>query len=142
MTDVPERMNDLGFSTGFLATRRPRFLREADRGAVQSIACGVLFVMAFWSGPARLAFAALKDILVETDPQGRLELVAVDTDGCHELYHLPDFRGQLAGAGQTAWVIDGRVVSTVLRPTAEALKSNTLGLLSKCRAERMQKETS
>jgi hypothetical protein len=142
MMDVPDRMKGLGFSDEFLATRRARFLPEADRWAVQTIGCGVLFVMAFWSGPARLAFGALKKILAETDPHGRLELVVADTDGCPELYHLPEFRGQLAGAGETARVIDGRVVSTALRPTAEALKSNTLDLLSKCGAQRTQKETS
>jgi hypothetical protein len=111
---------------------RTRFYPEADRSVVGTINCGVLFVMAFWSGPCRLAFAALKKVLAETDPQSRLELVVVDTDGCPELYHLPEFRGGLAGAGETAWVKGGQIVSTALRPTAEALRANTAELLAQC----------
>jgi hypothetical protein len=111
---------------------RTRFYPEADRSIVGTISCGVLFVMAFWSGPSRLTFAALKKVLAEVDPEGRVELVVVDTDGCPELYDLPEFRGGLAGAGETAWVKDGQIVSTALRPTVEALRSNTADFLARC----------
>lgn len=135
MADVPDPMKSLGFSESFLATRRARFLPVASRSVVRTIRCGILFVMAFWSGPARQAFAALKQALAEVDPQGRLELVVVDTDGCPELYDLPEFGGMLAGAGETAWVNEGQIVSTALRPNPQSLRSGTFDLLAKCGVE-------
>ena len=98
--------------------------------------CGVLFIMAFWSGPARLAFAELKRVLEAVDRSGRAELVVVDTDGCPELYELPEFAGKLAGAGETAWVRGGRIVDTSghgYHP--ECFESYTVQLLEECIAE-------
>lgn len=46
------------YLTPFLDSRT-RFYSEADRTVIETIQCGVLFVMAFWSGPARQAFAEL-----------------------------------------------------------------------------------
>ena len=92
--------------------KRTRFYSEADRAVLATIRCGVLFVMAFWSGPARLAFQELKRVLEAVDPEGRLELVVVDTDGCPDIYQLPEFVGKLHGAGETAWIREGRLVRT------------------------------
>ncbi len=91
---------------------RMRFLAEADRSVISSIRLGVLFIMAFWSGPSRQGFAKLKQVLAATDPGGRLEVLVVDTDGCPDLYKAPEFIGQLHGWGEVAWVRDGRVVCT------------------------------
>ncbi|WP_020474883.1 hypothetical protein [Zavarzinella formosa] len=110
---------------------RTRFYPEADRAVIGTIRCGVLFVMAFWSGPARRAFAELKRVLETVDPGGHLELVVVDTDGCPDLYDMSEFAGALAGAGETAWVRDGRIVCTSgfgYRP--ECLEPNTRRLLN------------
>jgi hypothetical protein len=89
-----------------------RFLAQADRSVVESIRFGVLFVMAFWSGTSRRAFAELKRVLAECDTTGRMELVVVDTDGCPDLYDLPEFLGKMHGHGETAWVKDGKIVRT------------------------------
>jgi hypothetical protein len=91
---------------------RLRFLPEADRSVIASIELGVLFVMAFWSGPARKAFAELKRVLAEVDPQGKLELVVVDTDGCPDLYVTPEFLGNLHGWVEAAWIKAGKIVCT------------------------------
>jgi hypothetical protein len=85
MAVVPDPITSLGITTELLATRRFRFLEVADRQVVQRIQLGVLFIMAFWSGPARMAFKELKRVLAEIDPNGRIELVVVDTDGCPDL---------------------------------------------------------
>jgi hypothetical protein len=115
---------------------RTRFYSEADRAVLGTISCGVLFVMAFWSGPARLAFAELKRVLEEVDPAGRLELVVVDTDGCPDLYELPAFAGKLAGAGETAWIRDGRIVRTSGHGHhPECFEPYTQQLLNECMAE-------
>jgi hypothetical protein len=91
---------------------RVRFLPTADRSVFGTIPLGVLFVMAWWSGPSRLGFAALKRVLSALDPGGRMEVVVVDTDGCPDLYECPEFAGQLNGWGEVAWVRNGRVVCT------------------------------
>lgn len=90
---------------------RLRFLPVADRSIVGTIQLGVIFVMAFWSGSSRLAFARVKRVLSEVDSEGRLEFVVVDTDGCPDLYEMPPFVGHLHGNGETAWVKSGQVVN-------------------------------
>jgi hypothetical protein len=99
--------------------------------------------MAFWSGPARQAFAELMRVLEKVDLSGRLELVVVDTDGCPDLYELPEFIHELtghtaliSGAGETAWIRNGRIVLTSgygYHP--ECFEPNTLQLLKDCVAE-------
>jgi hypothetical protein len=110
---------------------RVRFLPEADQSVFGTIQLGVLFVMAFWSGPSRLAFAQLKRALTEADPDGRLEVVVVDTDGCPNLYDSPDWHGGLHGAGETAWICEGRVIFTGRYGSAPSeFESNTRRLLN------------
>jgi hypothetical protein len=90
--------------------RRVRYFAAADRDVIHLIGPGVLFVMAWWSGPARVAFARLRRVLDGLDPHGRLELAVVDTDRADDLFQLPEFFGKIHGAGETAWVRDGRIV--------------------------------
>ncbi len=111
MAEAFDRVKALGDLPASHANRT-RFLAEADRTVIGTIRLGVLFVMAFWSGPARQGFARLKQVLAAVDPGGRLELVLVDTDGCPDLYETPEFAGRLHGSGEVAWVCDGRVVNT------------------------------
>jgi hypothetical protein len=111
MEDVFDPLKALGELPASHAGRL-RFLPEADRSVFGTIRLGVLFVMAWWSGPSRQGFAKLKQVLAALDPAGRLELVVVDTDGCPDLYICPEFAGQLHGWGEVAWVQDGRAVRT------------------------------
>jgi len=91
---------------------RTRFLSFADRSVIETIEFGVLFVMAFWSGPSRRSFARFKQVLASVDPKGLLEVVVVDTDGCSDLFLASEFIGQSHGCGEVAWIRDGRVVFT------------------------------
>jgi hypothetical protein len=100
----------LHFSPEFLAARNVRFFEHADRSIVAPVDLGVLFVMAFWSGPARQAFQSLKDHLSSEDPSGQIELLVVDTDGCPDLYHAPFFPNSLRGSGETLWIHRGEPV--------------------------------
>jgi hypothetical protein len=109
---------------------RMRFLPNADRSVIGTITFGVLFVMAFWSGPARQGFLRLKQVLAAEDPNGLLELVVVDTDGCPDLYETPEFVGNLHGWGEVAWVKDGKVICTSgLGYNPDCFKPNTRELL-------------
>lgn len=131
MPEPWSRIEHLYLSPGLVD--RTRFFSEADRTVIENIRCGVLFVMAFWSGPARLAFAELQRVLETVDPEGRLELMVVDTDGCPDLHHVPEFAGKLHGAGEAAWVRDGRIVRTSghgYRP--ECFEPFTRQLLDEC----------
>jgi hypothetical protein len=131
MAEPYSRIENLHLSTAL--AKRTRFYSEADRAVVDTIRCGVLFVMAFWSGTARRAFKQLKCVLEEVDPEGKLELVVVDADGCPEIYALPDFVGKMHGAGETAWVRDGQLIRTSgLGYHPECFEPNTQMLLKEC----------
>jgi hypothetical protein len=115
---------------------RTRFYSEADQSIFGTIRCGVLFVMAFWSGQSRRAFEELKRAMEANHQHGRLELVVVDTDGCPSLYQLPEFVGKLHGAGEAAWVLEGKIVCTSgLGYHPECMEPNTRLLLSLCPAD-------
>jgi len=119
-----------------LLAKRTRYYSEADQAIVGTIRCGVLFVMAFWSGTSRQAFAELKRSLEATDPNSRLELIVVDTDGCPSLNELPEFVGKLHGNGEAAWVLEGKIVSSSgMGYHPECMEPNTRLLLSQCPVE-------
>jgi hypothetical protein len=133
---VPDRARVLKLREPPLAGRA-RYLAEADRSVIRTIRCGILFVMAFWSGTSIQSFARLKQILSRLDPSGRLEVVVVDTDGCPDLYEVPELVGKLHGNGEAAWVGAGRVICTAaFRSHPAAFETFTRHLLGECAAER------
>lgn len=133
MVEPLNRIEHLYLSSALV--KRTRFYSEADRAVLATIRCGVFFVMAFWSGPSRLAFQELKRVLEVLDSEGRLELVVVDTDGCPDIEELPEFVGKLHGAGETAWVREGQLVRTSgLGYHPECFEPYTRLLLEDCRA--------
>lgn len=134
MAESYSRIENLGLSPSL--EKRTRFYSEADQSIVGTIRCGVLFVMAFWSGTSRQAFAELKRSLEANDPDGRLELVVVDTDGCPSLYELPEFAGKLHGHGEAAWVLERKIICTSgLGFHPECMEPNTRLLLGKAHPE-------
>src|SRR4051812_41487861 len=88
-----------------------RNVADADVQTYRRIRRGILFLMAFWSGPSVLAFSKLTQTLSGLGMEG-LELVVVDVDSSPELDEMPEFQGKIRGAGETAWVRDGTIVST------------------------------
>jgi hypothetical protein len=115
---------------------RVRYLSETDRSVIQTIRCGVLFVMAFWSGTSLRSFTHLKQTLARLDPDGRLEVVVVDTDGCPDLYHVPELLGKMHGNGEAAWISEGKVVATASCGShPKAFETYTRHLLGECIAE-------
>jgi hypothetical protein len=114
---------------------RSWYLHKADRSVIQTTHCGILFVMAFWSATSFRSFAHLKQVLSTCDPDGRLEVVVVDADGCPDLYHAPEFLGKLHGNGEAAWINAGRVISTgSIGSDPKAFETFTRHLLQACAA--------
>jgi hypothetical protein len=110
---------------------RLRFLEECDRSVIDTLRFGVLFVMAFWSGLSRMGIERFKCVLETVDPEGRLELIVVDTDGCPDLYHVPELRGDLHGYGEVAWISEGRILFTSGRGyNPDCFEPNTRRLLA------------
>jgi hypothetical protein len=113
-----------------LPVERIRYVPDADASFVRSIRRGVLFLMAFWSGPSVQAFAKLTEILARLNAKD-MELVVVDVDGSPELYELPEFKGKVHGYGETGWVRDGKIIATSgLGLNTACFEPNMLTLLS------------
>jgi len=114
-----------------LSVDRIKYLPDADESVVSSIHRGILFLMAFWSGSSVQAFAKLTEVIARVDGNGALELVVVDVDGSPALYDMPEFLGKVHGAGETAWVRDGKIVVTSgLGLNLACFEPNTTRLLS------------
>jgi hypothetical protein len=111
MTGNPDGLRSLAKYTK-LPVGRIRYVPAPDETVVAAISRGILFQMAFWSGPAVQAFAKLTEVIARLDPDGRIELVVVDIDGSERLSLVSEFLGGVRGAGETAWVRDGSVIAT------------------------------
>ena len=92
-----------------LPEARIRFCLTADESVFPSVSRGILFLFAFWSGPAHVNFKHLAGTLAELDPQCRLEFVVVDIDGAPGVCESPEFRGKVGGNGEAAWIRDGHI---------------------------------
>ena len=113
-----------------LPIERIRYVPDAAERTIRAISRGILFQMAFWSGPAVQAFAKLTEVIARLDPDGLLELVVVDIDGAEGLSAVSDFLGGVRGAGETAWVRNGSVIATSgVGMNVECFVPNTRALL-------------
>jgi hypothetical protein len=107
-----------------------RYEPNATPETIHKLENGLVFFMAFWSGPAIHSFVTLTEVLQQLQADS-LVLVVVDVDGSKALEHFPEFRGVIdSGSGEVAWVRNGRIVATTGRSLdAESFKDNTLSLL-------------
>jgi hypothetical protein len=113
-----------------LPIQRIKYFPDAGEEVVKAIRRGILFQMAFWSGPAVQAFAKLTQVIARHDPKGEIELVVVDIDGSAGLSTVSEFFGGAQGAGETAWVRNGSIIATSGRGlNVECFVPNTLLLL-------------
>jgi hypothetical protein len=88
MNGNPDGLRSLTMSSK-IPVERIRYVPDAGAEIIQSIERGVLFLMAFWSGPARRAFAVLTEAISRLRAND-LEVVVVDVDGSPELYDVPE----------------------------------------------------
>jgi hypothetical protein len=114
-----------------LPMERVKYVPDADAETVRSIGRGILFLMAFWSGPSVKAFSKLTEVVAHLDETAALEFVVVDVDGSPDLYELPEFKGKIHGAGETAWIRHGKILTTSgLGLNLDCFEPNTAALLS------------
>ena len=95
-----------------IPTDRVIYHFDAGTEILERIERGLLFVMAFWSGPSIQSLIAITEILANLDPNCCLGFVVIDTDGATELYDHPGFKNRLHGCGEIAWIRKGSIVAT------------------------------
>ena len=76
---------------------------------ITSVQRGIIFLMAEWSGSAKMAFKQLTDILAQRHTASE-HLICIDVDREPGVYDLPEFFGKIHGNGEAAVVRDGRIV--------------------------------
>ena len=80
---------------------------------MRSIERGIIFLIAFWSGPARKAFAVFADFVADFGDSD-LTISIVDVDGApdfYELLQLTPTTQYIAGYGEILWVRNGQIVA-------------------------------
>jgi uncharacterized protein (TIGR02996 family) len=113
------------------------YLAGATPDLVASVRRGIVFLMAWWSGPALQAFAALAAALRASDPDGRLLVVVIDVDGISEEFsaefeqEFRPYQVHLSGWGEALWVCRNRVIGATRAGTpGDELNWRVRGLLS------------
>ncbi len=119
-----------------LRRTRMRFYAETDSSVIRTVNCGVVFVMAWWSGPSRQVFGNLCERLGVLDPECKLELVVLDADGGRTDWS--QIWKSMGGSGETAWVNDGQVVGTLQGLHPDGFDRYIRSLLRRCEDERRQ----
>ncbi|MEZ6138979.1 MAG: hypothetical protein R3B84_00275 [Zavarzinella sp.] len=96
-----------------------RYVANADADIVRSIHNGVLFLVAFWSGPSLSAFSKLTKAIYDMGVDD-LEVVAVDVDGSPDIHQLPEFKELFgvvnapSGWGEAAFCRNGQIVAAAI----------------------------
>ena len=93
-----------------LPAARWDYYAQADRSLVAEMDRGLLFLVAFWSGPALQSFARLTEAL-QRFPEEEISLTVVDVDGADDLCRLDGLReiACLYGTGELVFVRDGQI---------------------------------
>ncbi len=138
MSESPDHLPDLARLSA-IPVERIRYFAEADSSIVDHMGTGVLFLIAWWSGPAVENFRTLSHVIGNLDPDGQLEFVVIDVDGAEGLKEvLKSFWGYIGGYGETAWIKSGRVISTSERGSRpECFEPNTRALLQLVEQDRV-----
>lgn len=117
---VPTRLQPKDIIEGRVLPRtKLRFLERAGVQELERLDTGVLFILAWWSGPAYIALDHLAKAILRADPNGELELLIVDTDGIPELYECDLLRGKIHGVGESIWKRKREVISTLFQRVGE-----------------------
>lgn len=108
---------------------RISYLETATVQVILQMRCGVLMLLAFWSGPALAAFKKYTHMLASTAEADTLEVLVVNTDGVPELYDVPDLKGRISGVCESLFVRAGVIRDTVVVPDEAAFGAALASLL-------------
>ncbi len=96
-----------------LPVKQIEFVADPTLETIAGIGRGVLFLVAFWSGPAMRAFVTLTKELADLD-FSNYRFVAADVDGSDELRQLWEVGETLInGDGKTLWIRDGKIIAAL-----------------------------
>jgi glyceraldehyde-3-phosphate dehydrogenase/erythrose-4-phosphate dehydrogenase len=94
-----------------------------------SVQNGIVFLIAEWSGPAKLACNDLKCFL-EHHRSALDNLTCVDVDHEPEIYDLPELSGKIHGWGEVVVIKNGKIVFvTVLGKDKDQIQNRCEALL-------------
>jgi hypothetical protein len=120
--------------------RRLKFYPQADRQLIYDVRCGIVFIMAFWSGPSFKVYPAFVNAVLRGDPDGMLEVIVVDTDGIEDWHVFPDVLDNLGGWGEVVAIHSGKVIRTSgLGYHPETFSEIVSSLVDTCRFVEMSK---
>ena len=105
-----------------LPFNRLKYLPRATADTIYQTTFGVVTILAFWSGPAIMAFRKYTSILASTPQAADLDVTVVNTDGIPELYDLPELRGRINGYCEVVFVRAGAIIDSVVRYDEDAFK--------------------
>ena len=106
-----------------------KFHEKYNRGLVESIRCGVVFLYAPWSGPALSRFKFSCYALEDSVPWERFSFDVVNVDGLGS--GEPFTREEaLGGYGEVFWVSSGKIIESMGREWSKEIFSlNTQRLI-------------
>lgn len=93
-----------------LPDTRWQYYGQSDRSLLADIDTGLLFLMAFWSGPSMQSFSRLTEAL-QVFEEDEVSLTVVDVDGAEDLCRIDGLRevACLYGTGELVLVRQGQV---------------------------------
>ena len=97
------------------------------------IDCGVLFLMAFWSGPSVIGFKNICSSLTELDTPRSFRFCVLDIDGATDLMdELSRHEIVIGGGAEAYWFKHGKIITAtaVHTGTSERIKEIVEGIKS------------
>ena len=88
------------------------FHQDYSLGLIESISLGVVFLIAFWSGPAVQKFKLVCYALEDSVPWDRFKFHVIDTDGL-KAGNPFETHESLGGYGEAFWIRQGAIVSSM-----------------------------
>jgi hypothetical protein len=115
-----------------LISGRVRFDEDLSSTDLVDLACAIVFVNAFWSGPSLSALRDLTEIIYEVDPTGSVALVVCDIDRVSDLANTDWALQTTGGIGEMAWICDGRIVARHHTSHVCDVRVTTCSLIAEC----------
>ena len=108
-TDLPASLQAASAPLG----DRIKYYGAANSDLIRGIHCGLMFILARWSSPARKAYPAFVRAIADRDLQKLLSVIVVDTDGVADRWQgFPQIQDIIGGWGEVVAIKNGKVLGT------------------------------